>query len=119
MGTSMVRERNETMRKNMIANAKYIVSVVSDKATHDIKIKSVFDKKADRYLSHDEVVECGLRDYTYSDSHYKDSQIVYRTALDYLKEDLNWMLNGNSDKYQFSWGQSGTTTSEGTAYVFD
>lgn len=107
------------MRKNMIDKAKYIVEVISDKATHDIKIKSVFDKKSDRYLTHDEVVESGLRDYTYSDNYYKDSQVVYRTALDYLKEDLNWMLNGDSDKYMFSWGQSGINTSEGTAYVFD
>ncbi len=107
------------MRKSMIDKAKYIVEVISDKTTHDIKIKSVFDKKADRYLSHDEVVESGLRDYTYSDSHYKDSQVVYRTALDYLKEDLNWMLNGDSDKYRFSWGQSGATTSSGIAYIFD
>ncbi len=107
------------MRKSMIDKAKYIVEVISDKATHDIKIKSVFDKKADRYLSHDEVVESGLRDYTYSDSHYKDSQVVYRTALDDLKEDLNWMLNGDRDKYRFSWGQSGATTSSGTAYIFD
>ncbi len=107
------------MRKNMIDKAKYIVEVISDKATHDIKIKSVFDKKNGRYLTRDEVVESGLRDYSYSDSHYKDSQVVYRTALDYLKEDLNWMLNGDSDKYMFSWGQNGINASEGTAYIFD
>ena len=107
------------MRKSMIDKAKYIVEVISDKATQDIKIKSVFDKKADRFLTHDEVVETGLRDYTYSNSYYKGGQVIYRTALEYLKEDLNWMLNGDSSKYQFGWGQSGKETTIGTAYVFD
>lgn len=107
------------MRKKMLNNAKYIVEVVSDKISHDIKIKSVFDKKADRYLTHDEVAESGLRDYTYSDHYYKGGQVIYRTVLDDLKEDLNWMLNGDSSKYQFGWGQSGKDTSVGIAYVFD
>lgn len=107
------------MRKNTLDKAKYIVSVISNKATHNIKIESIYGKKADRYLSHDEIVEHGLRDYTYSDSHYKDGQVVYRTALDDLKEDLNWMLNGDSSKYQFGWGQSGKDTLVGIAYVFD
>ncbi len=107
------------MRKKTLNNAKYIVEVVSNKISHDIKIKSIFYKKADRYFTHDEIVKCGLRDYTYSDSYYKGGQVIYRTALDDLKEDLNWMLNGDSSKYQFEWGQSEKDTSVGTAYVFD
>ena len=103
----------------MSSKAKYIIEVVSEKATRNITIQSVFDKKADRFLSHDEITEKGLRDYTYSDSYYKDGQTVARKALAYLKEDLNWMLNGDSSKYIFTWGQSGKTTSTGTAYIFD
>lgn len=106
------------MRKTMLEKAKYVVSVVSEKATRNITIKAVFDKKAGKYLTHEEIVSRGLRDYVYGDVRNKDGYIC-RTALDGLKEDLNWMLNGNSSKYQFSWGQSGKTTTDGTAYVFD
>ena len=107
------------MKNNLLNKAKYIVKVISNKVTHDIKIESIYDKKANRYLYHDEIIKRGLRDYTYSDSYNKDNQVIYRTALDDLKEDLNWMLDGDNKKYRFIWSQSGKDTSVGISYIFD
>lgn len=106
------------MRKGLSEKAKYIIEITSNKATHDIRIKSIFCKKENRMLSIPEMNGFGFWGYTYSDQKGKDGNI-YLTSLDNLKEDLNWLLNGDIQKYQFEWGQSGKRDVTGTAFVFD
>lgn len=92
------------MRTKMLKDAKYIVRVESDKATKRIRTLSVYSTK-------DEVCRDAL--------FIEERGITWFLNVDDLKETLNWNLNGDASKYQFKWGQSSKTTSEGLAYIFD
>lgn len=92
------------MRTKILNNAKLIVAVESEKKTHKIKTVFVFDNRTKKYWSEKQIKERGILDFLH---------------IDDLKETLNWNLNGDSSKYQFKWGQSSKTKSEGRAYIFD
>lgn len=90
--------------KKRLSNAKFIITVESDKNTKTIKTISVFDNRIEKYLD---------------DSFIKDRGIKYFLNIEDLKETLNWNLNGDSSKYKLKWGQSCKSTSQGFAYIFD
>lgn len=91
------------MRTKMLKDAKYIIQVESDKATKHIHTLSVYDTKNEVYKDTEFIQERG---------------ITWFLNVDDLKETLNWNLNGDGSKYQFKWGQSSKTKSEGLAYIF-
>lgn len=92
------------MRTKTLNNAKFIVTVESDKKTRTIKTSSILDNRTQKNLTEDYIHERGIE---------------YFLNMNDLKETLNWNLNGDSEKYQFKWGQSGSKTTEGRAYIFD
>ena len=92
------------MRRKSLGNAKLIIDVESNKHTKEIKTKTVFDNRTQKYWTEEQIQE---------------RRIVWFLNLSDLKETLNWNLNGDISKFQIKWGQSGKDTSEGRAYVFD
>lgn len=92
------------MRTKTLSNAKLIVTVESNKVTREIKTISVYDNRTKEYWSNERIQERGITDFL---------------DLADLKETLNWNTNGDSEKYQFGWGQTGKGKSEGRAYIFD
>jgi len=92
------------MRTKTIKNAKLIVRVESDKKLQTIRTLSIYDNRSQEYLTTEYI---------------KERNVVDFLGLPDLKETLNWNLNGDSDKYQFRWGQSSKGFSEGVAYIFD
>lgn len=95
---------SDTMRRKSIAGAKLVVRVISDKITRKIETVSVFDNRTKEFWPEERIKKRGIR---------------WFLDIADLKETLNWNLNGDSRKYQFTWGQSGKNTSEGVAYVYD
>jgi uncharacterized iron-regulated protein len=91
------------MRTKTIKNAKLIVRVESDRNSQMIKTVSMFDNRNQEYLTDEYIEERNVKNFL---------------DLNDLKETLNWNLNGDGSKYQFKWGQSGKSFSEGVAYVF-
>lgn len=92
-----------TRRRKTIHNAKFVIEVESDKKTKALRTISVFDNRTQEYKTEEFIKERGI-------SWFLD--------LDDLKQTLNWNLNGDSSKYQFSWGQSSKIKSSGRAYVY-
>ena len=91
------------MRRKSLGNAKLVIDIESNKHTKEIKTKTVFDNRTQKYWTKEQIQERG---------------IVRFLNLSDLKETLNWNLNGDDSKYIFKWGQSGKDISEGRAYVF-
>jgi hypothetical protein len=91
------------MRKKIISDAKFIITVESNKKEDSIETVSVFDNRSQEYMTEEYISERGIQSFL----DIKD-----------LKETLNWNLNGDSAKYQFKWGQSTKYKSEGRAYIF-
>ena len=91
------------MRRKTTQNAKLVVTVESNKRTHEIKTVSVFDNRTQEFWTEEKIKERGIQRFLNTDD---------------MKETLNWNLNGDSSKYQFKWGMSGKEISEGRAYVF-
>lgn len=100
----MVQKEDEYMRTKTINNAKIIVTIKSNKHTKRIETVSAFDNRTKEDLSEEYIKERGIN---------------FFLNLDDLKETLNWNLNGDGKKFQFKWGQSGKTYTEGRAYIFD
>lgn len=92
------------MRTKTLNNAKLIVIVESDRKMRKIKTVSVFDNRTQEYWTKEKIEERGIERFL---------------NMEDMKETLNWNLNGDSKKYQFKWGQSTKTTSEGKAYIYD
>jgi hypothetical protein len=92
------------MRRKTINNAKLIVTVKSNKGENKLETISIYDNRSNEYLTEEKILERNVKNFF---------------NLEDLKETLNWNLNGDSSKFQFSWGQSGKYDSEGRAYVFD
>jgi len=92
------------MRRKMLLNAKLVVMVESDRITGKIRTASIFDNRTKEYWSEEQIKSRGCE---------------WFLSLNDLKETLNWNLNGDSSKYQFTWGQSSKEKSEGVAYIFD
>lgn len=92
------------MRRKTLHKAKLVVKIESDRTTGKIRTVSIFDNRTQEYWSEERIQERGCE---------------WFLNLDNLKETLNWNLNGDSSKYQFTWGQSAKTKSEGVAYIFD
>lgn len=98
------RGRRETaMRRKSLSNAKLVVAVEGNKTSGEIKTVSVFDNRTQEYWPENRIHERGIERFL---------------NVDDMKETLNWNLNGDSSKYQFKWGQSGKSISEGRAYIF-
>ena len=97
-------QKGNTMRTKMLKNAKLIVKIISDRKHGEIKTESVYDNRINAYWDKGRIEERGI--------------VSFLNMVD-VKETLNWNLNGDSSKYQFSWGQSGNGISEGYAYIFD
>ncbi len=91
------------MRKSAQHSAKLVVTVESDKRTGTIKTTSVFDNRTQEHWPEEKIQSRGIKMFL---------------NVDELKETLNWNLNGDTSKYQFTWGQSGKASSEGRAYIF-
>ena len=92
------------MRKKILHEAKLIVKVRGNKKTKRVETVSVFDNRTQNFWSLERIKERGILEFL----HVED-----------MKESLNWNLNGDSRKFQFKWGQSSKTETEGIAYVFD
>lgn len=100
------------MRTKILSKAKLVVTVescknepiVNDNPHITIRTVSVFDNRTNEYWTKERIKERGIE-------HFLD-------VAD-MKETLNWNLNGDSNKYQFKWGQSSKLKSEGRAYIFD
>lgn len=92
------------MRTKSLNNAKLVVTVEGNKHTKEIVTKSVFDNRTQTYWTDEHIQERGIKRFI---------------NIEDMKESLNWNLNGNSSKFQFKWGQSGKTSTDGMAYVFD
>lgn len=88
----------------MLNSAKLVVKVESDRTTNRIFTVSVFDNRTESYWTKEQIHERGIE---------------WFLSKEDMKETLNWNLNGDSDKYQFKWGQSGSKHSEGIVYIFD
>lgn len=81
-----------------------VVRVESDRVAGIIRTVSIFDNRTQEYWDEERIRERGCE---------------WFLNLDDLKETLNWNLNGDSSKFQFSWGLSTKGKSEGIAYIFD
>lgn len=91
------------MRRKQLAKAKLIIRVTSiKKAT--ITTESVFDNRTQEYWTPDAIKERGIEQFL---------------DVNNMKETLNWNLNGDDSKYQFTWGPTVGGKSEGAAFVFD
>ena len=99
------------MRRKSLSKAKLVVTVESYKGKPiaienphiTIRTISVFDTRINEFWSEERIKERGIEGFM---------------DLDDLKETLNWNLNGDSSQFQFVWGQSSKTKSEGKAYIF-
>lgn len=92
------------MRTKILNSAKLVVKVESDRTTNRIFTVSVFDNRTESYWTKEQIHERGIE---------------WFLSKEDMKETLNWNLNGDSGKYQFKWGMSCKTKSDGTAYIFD
>lgn len=92
------------MRRKTLHKAKLVVRISSSKLSKEIKTESVFDNRPKTFWTKEHIAERGIERFL---------------NLTDLKETLNWNLNGDDSKYQFTWGQSGKTSSDGYAYIFD
>ena len=92
------------MRTKILYKAKLIVKIESNRDTKSIQTTSVYDNREQAYWTKERIIERGITNFM---------------NLDDLKETLNWCLNGDSSKYQFTWGKSLGKISEGVAYIFD
>ena len=92
------------MRRKVIGNAKLVVTVSGNKRTGEIKTVSVFDNRTQEFWPEERIEE---------------RNIAHFLSMDDMKETLNWNLNGDASKYQFCWGQTGKSGSEGRAYIFE
>ena len=92
------------MRRKTLNKAKLIIKVLGKKDTKEIKTISVYDNRIKEFLSKEDI---------------KERNIEWFLNIEHLKETLNWNLNGDSSKYQFTWGQRDNNYVEGVAYVFD
>ena len=90
------------MRRKMLHHAKLVITVEGTKRGK-ITTLSVYDNRTQAYWTQDRIRERG---------------ITWFLDLADMKETLNWNLNGNAQKFQFKWVQSGKTTSQGISYVF-
>ncbi len=92
------------MKRKTLCKAKLVVMVESNKITGKIRTVSTLDNRTQKYWSEEQIKKRGCE---------------WFFSLNDLKETLNWNLNGDSSKYQFTWGQSSKERSEGVAYIFD
>ena len=92
------------MRRKILYKAKLVVRLESDRTTGKIRTVSIFDNRTQKY---------------WSDKQIRDRGCEWFLDVNDVKETLNWNLNGDSSKYQFTWGQSVKNKSEGIAYIFD
>lgn len=100
------------MRTKTLHKAKLVITVesykdkpiVNDNPHITIRTVSVYDNRTNEFWNEERIKERG---------------IVNFLNVEDLKETLNWNLNGDSSKYQFKWGQSIKSKSEGKAYIFD
>lgn len=100
----MTVQRSNEMRRKVLHNAKLVVKVESDRMAGKIETVSIFDNRTQEYQSREQIRERGCEWFMNQND---------------LKETLNWNLNGDSAKYQFTWGHSTKKKSEGFAYIFD
>jgi hypothetical protein len=91
------------MRHKSLSNAKFVITVESNKKDRKIKTISIFDNRTQQYRP----------------EYIKERGIEWFLNMADMKETLNWNLNGDSSKYQFKWGQTVNGVSEGRAYIFD
>lgn len=96
--------RRKNVRRKTLYKAKLVVHVRSDKATRRIETVSIFDNRTQENWTPERI---------------KERNCEWFLNLDDLKETLNWNLNGDSSKYQFTWGQSTKRFSDGYAFIFD
>ena len=101
------------MRAKSLKNAKLIVRVTGYKEMqynskncchYTIKTDSIFDNRTQAEWTKERIHE---------------REIEHFLNVQDLKETLNWNLNGDDRKYQFTWGQSGAGKTDGIAYIFD
>ena len=92
------------MRKKSVGNAKFLVEIFSPKSSNFCETRSVLDLRINSYWDPEQILERGVKNFN---------------DLQDLKATLNWNLNGDPEKYQFQWGQSGRNGTTGYAYVFD
>lgn len=92
------------MKTKILHKAKLIVKIESNQQTKLIQTISVYDNREQKYWTKEQIIERGIQSFI---------------NLSDLKESLNWNLNGDSSKYQFTWGQTVDKISEGVAYIFD
>jgi hypothetical protein len=91
------------MRRKSLSNAKFVITVESNKRGGKIKTISIFDNRTQQYRS----------------EYIKERGIEWFLNMADMKETLNWNLNGDESKYQFQWGMTVNGVSEGKAYIFD
>lgn len=92
------------MRRRTLCNAKLVVKVIGNKIDKTIRTVSVYDNREQKEWCKDRIEERGIESFI---------------NMEDMKETLNWNLNGDSSKFQFSWGQSSKGSTDGTAYIFD
>ena len=92
------------MRTKTLLNAKLVVKVTSDRLLGKIYTCTIYDNRTNKYWTKEQIAKRGVE---------------WFLSIQDMKETLNWNLNGDSNKYQFKWGLSCKTKSEGIAYVFD
>ena len=108
------------MKKAMIENAKYAITLATDKTAdgRPVSVVAVYDNKAGRPWSDDEMMNRGLCGCIGMDILDKSGRVCC-DGLDMVKETLCWNLNGDSSKFGIKWQGSGKNIACGTAYVFD
>lgn len=92
------------MRKKSAENAKFLVEIFSPKNSKTCETRSILDLRINSYWDPAEILERGVKNFN---------------DLQDLRDTLNWNLNGDSEKYQLQWGQSGKYGTTGYAYIFD
>lgn len=91
------------MKKN---NAKFTVTLESNKRTRHFKILQIFDNRICENVT-DKHFELSPT--------FKDGFINADDAM----ESLNWCLNGDSSKYKIKYGQGNKETQLAYAHIFD
>lgn len=89
-----------------INNAKFTVTLESDKHTRHFKILQIFDNRICEDVT-DKHFELSPT--------FKDGFIDAADAM----ESLNWCLYGDSSKYRLKYGQGNNETQLAYAYIFD
>ena len=88
-----------------INNAKFVVTLESNKNTHKLKTISIFDNRVNRDRTEDV---------------HKDKPALKSFGdLADMKESLNWCLYCDDTKYRVKFGQGNKETQLVYAYLFD